>query len=83
MKCPDCLLAAKQLHHGFGPEACCRARAAARSPQASASVKGGRKTHEYRRLLEGMQVTHDQVKAAAENDRVCDRLLRKEANHAG
>jgi hypothetical protein len=79
MTCADCQLAAKALHHVFGPDACCRARAAARSPQASAAIKGGRQTHEYRALLRGMEVTHDQVKAAADNDRACDRLLRKGA----
>lgn len=79
MTCPDCQLAGKVLHHGFTSEPCCRARAAARSPQCSAALKGGRITSEYRRLLEGMQVTHEQVKAAADADRACDRLLRKGA----
>lgn len=79
MSCPDCAAAEQRQYHGFGPDACCRARAAARSPQASAAIKGQRQTHEYRKLLEGMKVTHDQVKAAADRDRACDRLLRKGA----
>jgi hypothetical protein len=75
--CPDCDRASRELWFGFGPEACCRARAAARSPQCHAALKGGRLTGEYRRLIEGMQVSHEQVKVAAENDRSCDRLLGK------
>ena len=74
--CDDCLSATKRISHGFRDCPGCKARAVARSPRFCASVKGGVQTPEYRRMLDQVGVTHDQVKAAAYADRACDRLLR-------
>ena len=76
MTCCACTAAAKGLSHHFSDCNGCRARAVARSPRFSEAMKGGWKSPEYRRMLDQVGVTHEEVKAAAFADRGCDRLLR-------
>lgn len=77
MTCPDCTAAATRLWHAYTAAQCCKSRAVARSLQFSESWRQRRQTREYRQILSGAGVTHEQVTAAAKNDRACDRLLGK------
>lgn len=71
MSCPDCTLAAQELHHGFsaGCHGCC-ARAASRSPHFRRVRDSGTLDRPYLALLEQFQLNHDQVKAAAAADAI-------------
>lgn len=71
--CSDCTKAAARRHHGFlaGCVGCC-ARAAARMPQYREAQKAGVQTHAYRRLLQQFGLSHEQVRAAAQADRIQD-----------
>jgi hypothetical protein len=71
MTCADCAAAAERLHGHFtgGCIGCC-ARAASRSPQFFAARKTGRQDQKYRNLLHQFGLTHEQVKAAYEVDRI-------------
>lgn len=69
MSCQNCATAAQVMHHGFtaGCAGCC-ARAAARSPHYRRCQDAGVQDHEYRRLLEQFNLTHEQVRQAAASD---------------
>ena len=69
MTCPNCAAAANTLHHGF-TAACkdCCARAAARSPHSRRVRDAGMLDGPYRMLLAQFDLTHEQVKAAAQAD---------------
>lgn len=72
MTCPDCTTAAQVSHWGFSA-GCrgCKARAAARLPQWRRVCQDGMfQDRQYRRLLEQLQVTHEEVCAAAATDKV-------------
>ena len=73
MTCKDCATAAERLSHHFSDCQGCKARAVARSPRFREALKGGTQTPEYRRMLEQVGVTHEEVKQAAQNDRACDK----------
>ena len=74
--CKDCADASEGLHHGFTLYCQgCTARAVARSPEFSRAVKTGVQDAEYRSLLKKTQMTHAEAKAAASNDRACDRIM--------
>lgn len=69
MTCRDCDLAAKQPHHGFTADCLgCKARAAARSPQYREAKIAGKLTPKYKALLTQFELTHEQVKDAADRD---------------
>lgn len=72
--CTDCAVAAARAWHGFtqGCRGCC-ARAAGRSPQFAAARKAGVVDHQYRRLLDQVGLTHDEVKAAVAADKGTNR----------
>ena len=74
--CKDCDAASKIMHHGFAV-GCpgCNARAVARSPEFSEAIKTDKKWPGYLSLLGKMNVTHNQAKEAARNDRTCDKLM--------
>lgn len=67
--CPHCISASERRYGGF-EEACrgCMARHAARSREFWQSAKAGRLTSEYRALLRGLGVTHDEARQAAADD---------------
>jgi len=48
----------------------CCARAAARMPQYREAQKAGVQTHAYRRLLDQFGLTHAEVRAAAQADKM-------------
>lgn len=77
-ECTECSQAAQGWHFGF-LAACrgCQARMAARSPWYLEAKKAGRLTPAYRETLERFRVSHDEVKAAADADRL---LTPKEGN---
>ena len=78
MSCPDCTTAALRQHHCYSAECTgCRARAVARSKAFSVALKAGHQDRLYRRVLEQCRVTHEEAVAAAQTDRVCDRLMSK------
>lgn len=69
--CGNCIAAAATEHHGFsaGCKGCC-ARAAARSPHFRRVRDQGYQDRHYRALLQQFDLTHDDVKAAANADRL-------------
>lgn len=69
--CPDCYLAAKELHHGFRM-GCrgCAARAVSRGPNYRRVRQAGALDRQYRGELDALGVTHDEVKAAAAADAI-------------
>jgi hypothetical protein len=70
MTCDDCTKAAASVWHGFtgGCKGCC-ARAVSRSPQAfKARSSGDKFDRHYRRLLEVMGVSHNEVVEAHKAD---------------
>ena len=74
--CKDCDAASKIHHHGFKADcAGCNARAVARSPEFSEAIKTNKKWPGYLSLLGMIDVTHNQAKEAARNDRACDKLM--------
>lgn len=70
MSCPDCDQAKAQPNWGGYRTDCqgCKARAVARSQAFYESRQQGKQTGEYRSMLRRLGVTHDEVKAWAEND---------------
>ena len=77
MTCKDCDAASKISHHGFTVDcAGCCARAVARSPEFSEAIKTSTEWPEYLSLLSRIDITHNQAKEAARNDRTCDTLMR-------
>lgn len=67
--CRDCTKAAERRWHGFTADCPgCAARAVARGPNYRASRDNGQPTWQYRAELQQMQVTHQQVRAAAAID---------------
>lgn len=64
--CPECAKAAVELWAIFRA-GCkgCQARAVARGPNCWASLKAGKQLPAYREELRRMELTHEQVKAAA------------------
>lgn len=66
--CPACIEAAERLSHSFHDCPGCRARAVSRDPRFFESSRGGFQTPAYRYMLEQAQVTHEQVKEAADAD---------------
>ena len=74
--CKDCAAAKVIQHHGFAAQCPgCNARAVARSPEFSQALKTGTQWPGYLSLLGMTEVTHDEAKAAASNDRACDRMM--------
>lgn len=69
MTCHHCTESATMLCHGFtaGCRGCC-ARAAARSPHYRRVRDAGMLDGPYRMLLAQFDLTHEQVKAAAQAD---------------
>lgn len=67
--CSDCTKAAAGVWHGFSANClgCC-ARATARGPNFARVRTTGMQDQLYRRQLQQFGLTHDQVKAAANND---------------
>jgi hypothetical protein len=72
LECFDCMAAAAGAHHGFR-SGCrgCEARGVARGPfffdakrAERGTAEGDRMREDYRRILERIGVSHDQVKAA-------------------
>ena len=67
--CKACATAALKTHHGFVAGcAGCLARSAARSPHFRRVKLAGRLDSEYRRMLDQLKVTHEQVRSAAAAD---------------
>ena len=67
--CQACLTAALRISHEFHASCKgCAARAAARGPHFFRVRKEGRLDSEYRRMLAQFQITHDDVKRAADAD---------------
>ena len=77
MTCIACDGAVGALTHSFHDCHGCRCRAVARSPGFAETLKGGRQWPDYIRMLERVGVTHDEVIAAARDDRACDQLMSK------
>lgn len=73
--CADCKTASEQMHHIFkaGCKGCC-ARAAARSPHYRRVRDAGFLDRDYKRLLAQFELTHDEVKQAANVDKLEARL---------
>lgn len=69
LACDECFAAAAGVHHGFR-NGCpgCKARAASRSPHFRKARDTGMQTRGYRELLRQFELTHEQVKTAADND---------------
>ena len=74
--CKDCAAASKRPHHGFNATCTgCIALTVARSPEFSEAIKTNKKWPGYLSLLVIINVTHNQAKEAARNDRACDKLM--------
>ena len=69
--CPDCLAASERMHHGF-KAGCdgCKARAISRSPHYRRVRDAGRLDRDYQRLLDSFGLKHEDVKTAAEADKL-------------
>jgi len=67
--CIDCDTSATRVWGGFSA-GCrgCAARAAARMPQFARVRQAGRLDRDYRRMLEQLRVSHDEVREAAKVD---------------
>ncbi|MDI4633308.1 hypothetical protein J7U46_09640 [Pelomonas sp. V22] len=71
MTCPDCTRSQAEMWHGFR-SGCkgCQARAASRGPQFFESREAKRQTSAYRRLIESLNLTHQQVLDAYQSDAI-------------
>jgi hypothetical protein len=66
MTCADCTQARAKPWHGYRADCPgCKARAAARSPEFHAAHKAGKLTRDYKAVLDGLGVSHDDAKAWA------------------
>ena len=83
MTCQACTDARERLHHAFNDCCGCRARAVARSQHFSRAFKERRQHRGYLQLIEQVGVTHEEVVAAARDDRGCDYLLGKASPSPG
>ena len=74
LSCQACTDARERMHHAFNDCRGCRARAVARSQHFARAFKEQRRHREYLQMIGQVGVTHDEVVAAAQNDRGCDHL---------
>lgn len=73
-ECPDCAAAAREVWHVFRADCIgCRARAMARSPHFRRVRDAGAQDRPYRQMLQQFELTHEQVRAAAQADVQCQR----------
>jgi hypothetical protein len=71
LTCPDCAVATQRQHHGFtGGCRGCAERAASRSPHFARVRAQGRLDRPYQALLDTFDLTHEDVKAAAQADAI-------------
>lgn len=71
MNCPHCKEANEVQHHGYSTTCKgCRLRNISRHPTFVASMRAGTLSPAYLNLLRVWGVTHDEVKAASERDRM-------------